>query len=173
MKSLRSSGSEHAARAARRSSSEPPKLGPSVRIESGDRAAALIGGDDRSELRRSCRAPADGERRLNSAITPMPGARERIAQAPGARAGGPAAALAARLLERMLALAPLELLARFGDDPLQHAWRLRRSPRVLGRRVAPARRDVALERVARRCPSASAARAAWTPSAIVSARPAA
>ena len=136
-----------------RSSSEPPKFGSSVRIDAADRSAPLVGGDDLLEVRaRSCSEPAEGERRLNSAITPMPGAasasRKRPPREPrrtgsarrrGARrAGGrpprgfPRGSGRARCRSR-----------RSRPSPRSGAWRRRRRPRSLraprarGRRRSP------------------------------------
>ncbi len=74
MKSLRSTGSSTAARTAARSSSEPPKWSGSVSTEmaaappSAYEAATVWGS------RPGAMAPADGDRRFTSAITPRPGA---------------------------------------------------------------------------------------------------
>ena len=73
MKSLRSTGSDEAARASRRSSSEPPKWNGSVRIESAaapPRSYARTTSPTSLPLRIF---PAEGERRLCSAISEMPG----------------------------------------------------------------------------------------------------
>ena len=71
-KPLARSGRPTADRAARRSSSEPANA---FVHENRDRAraAALVRGHDVFDLRSGLMSPADGERRLNSAIAPNPG----------------------------------------------------------------------------------------------------
>ena len=80
MKSLRSSGSAHAARAARRSSSEPSKWRSSVSTEIARGAAALVGARDLGDAR----AGADRARRGRAALVlgddREPGRGERVAE---------------------------------------------------------------------------------------------
>jgi hypothetical protein len=73
MKSLRSTGRLVAARAARRSSSAPPKWNGSVSTDSAAAPPRSYACATSSTCIPSRIAPADGERRLCSAITEIPG----------------------------------------------------------------------------------------------------
>ena len=113
-----------------------------------DRAAALVGARrSRARRRRSRSAPAEGERRLNSAITPIPGSRQRVAQAPRApaRALRPAArGCSARAAARACAA---RRSARVSARIRSSTRRVARAHGVASRRRVPcARLHVALQR---------------------------
>ena len=174
MKSLRSSGS--VADRARRAqvlerAVEVRALGED---RDGDRAAALVGAR-RSRPGRRPRAacPAEGERRLNSAITPMSGPRAarrgsggRLpARAPvAARAGLAAAARACA------AATSSRVSARIRSSTVRPARCGSSRPPAAARRVPAGSPPRSARARSPARPSASAARAACTPSAIESAR---
>src|SRR4051812_16613051 len=90
VKSLRSTGREHAARAACRSATEPPKCGSSVNTERqlAPPSSYALATDPGS--RPTNRSPLDGDLRLISAITARPASARSAAANP--RAGGSDAA---------------------------------------------------------------------------------
>ena len=113
----------------------PSKLAPSVSTESAPRRRARRRPPCSGRSAPRAASPAEGERRLNSAITPMLGPPERGREAP--RSGPPAPPIAPAD-----ARAPASGRSRFrrssssrvlGDDPLQHGRRGWRSPRRLAR----------------------------------------
>ena len=147
------------ARAARRSSSEPPKWNGSVRIDSAAAPPRSYACTISSTVEPSRIAPADGERRLCSAISEMPGPQQRLRERP------PLGALGDRGLEpgeRHALAAPADLVARVLDDPLEHAH-AGASSLVM----STSRSSAAAAR-----PSSIAASAARTPSSSDSTRPA-
>ena len=80
VKSLRSTGSSHASRAAWRSATEPPKYGASVSTLSAVAPPAAYSPASAAASRSGARSPFDGERRLISATRPgWPSARRSAA----------------------------------------------------------------------------------------------
>ena len=170
MKSLRSSGRSQTARAARRSSSAPSKLGPSVRIDSGNGAAALVGAHDLSQVRLLAQRAGRGRAALELGDDADVLAAQRIAEAAlarGAAAPSPSGAAA----QRQLALATLDLLARFGQDALEHGGGARAHAVASARRVPAARLARSARARSRRVPRRAPRGRPRTPSAIESAPP--
>src|SRR6478735_9374046 len=95
VKSLRRTGSSHAARAARRSSTAPPNHGPSVSTERQEAPPAAYALAVSAGSRSGARSPFDGDRRLISATTPNVPDAGRSAPAKS-RAGGASSARARR-----------------------------------------------------------------------------
>ena len=123
MKSLRRIGSSVAARASRRSSSEPPKWRLLGEDRQRRRAAALVGLHDLGAAERPSRiSPAEGERRLCSAISEVPG---RASASANGRSSSSLGRGSLELGERHLAPAPLER-ARAWPRPAPRAGRSRR-----------------------------------------------
>src|SRR2546429_6055158 len=89
MKSLRSTGTDTALATRARSSSEPPKWSSSVRTEIATAPPCVYARACATGSRSSRIAPADGERRLTSAITPT--SRPARARANGSGSGAAAA----------------------------------------------------------------------------------
>ncbi len=169
------------------SAKRPIEVGPLGQHRQRTRPATLVGRGDRSEIGvPSRRLPAEGERRLNSAITPIPGRSSAWRKRPAAwRTDATSIEHPCRSAARWsvsLLLALLQLRTRFGEDALEHSGADSKSPaprlargssrQPAGRMACgwPARNVRA--RPTRR-PDAIAARAASTPLAIESAAPAA
>ena len=150
-----------AARASRRSASEPPKCASSVSIETRRRAAALVGAHDLGAARRprGSRPPtASGACARRSATC-----RARESASANGRPSRPRVDLALELGQRPLALARARRA---------RAWPRPGSSSAGAHALPRSRSDVALQHVARAAPESIASSARRTPAAIESGPPA-